>query len=139
MTLEELKKLVAARRRGVEAPLLDRRIEITRRPFRVSGALEGVLLYSMTEKVQTGDVAVVRLASGELLAGIYAEKVPRAPNYWELKPKPRRISKRPTVEKPVIRHELRPLDSLRSKRKYTAGEVAAVYPVVDYYTIDSEY
>ena len=73
MTLAELKKLIAVRQGGEEPPLLDRLTEATRRPFRASEAPEGVFWYSLTEKPQSGDVVVLRLASGELVAGIYAE------------------------------------------------------------------
>ena len=139
MTLAELKKLIAVRQGGEEPPLLDRLTEATRRPFRASEAPEGVFWYSLTEKPQSGDVVVLRLASGELVAGIYAEKAPRLPNYWEIWQKPRRISKRPPVVPPVIRHELRPLGHPHRKLKYTAPEVTGVYPIVEYNNIGSKY
>ena len=54
MTPAELKKLIAARQRGEEAPLLDRLAENARRPFRAPGVPDGVLWYSLIEKPEPG-------------------------------------------------------------------------------------
>lgn len=129
---------MAARRRGEEAPLLDRLTEAARRPFRAPCVPGGVLWYSLIEKPQPGDVVVLRLSSGEMLAGAYQEVAPRVPNYWELWPKQRRrITKQPPAPAaPPIRHELRPLDHPHRKLKYTAAEVMAIFPIVDYDNIN---
>lgn len=140
MTLAELKRLIAVRQGGEVPPVTgDRLTGATRRPFRAPEAKEWVFWYSLTEKPQSGDVVVLRLASGELVAGIYAEKALRLPNYGKTWQKPRRISKRPSVAPPEIRHELRPLEHPHRKLKYTASEVTGVFPIVEYGNIGGEY
>lgn len=137
MTPAELKKLIAARQRGEEAPLLDRLAENARRPFRAPGVPDGVLWYSLIEKPEPGDVVIMRLASGEMLAGTYQEIAPHVPNYWELWPKQRRrITKQPPAPAaPPIRYELRPLDHPHRKLKYAAADVTGIFPIVDFSNI----
>lgn len=108
MTPAELKKLIAARQRGEEAPLLDRLTEAARRPFRAPCVPDGVLWYSLIEKPQPGDVVILRLASGEMLAGTYQEIAPPPPPA----PKPQRQETK-LPERPKARKRPGPSRSMR--------------------------
>ena len=80
MTRAELLKLIEKRRRGAAAPESDHLTEAARIAFPMPGEPgAGRLWASMIEKPEPGDVVIMRLASGEMLAGTYQEIAPPPP------------------------------------------------------------
>lgn len=75
MTLNELKKVIADRKRGIVAPLKSRLFESAQLRFPAGPLAEDCLLVcSILEKPASGDVVVIRLNDGSTVAG----ELPRA-------------------------------------------------------------
>ena len=109
MTRAELLKLIEKRRRGAAAPESDHLTEAARIAFPMPGEPgAGRLWASMIEKPEPGDVVIMRLASGEMLAGTYQEIAPPPPPA----PKPQRQETK-LPERPKARKRPGPSRSMR--------------------------
>lgn len=133
MTLEELKQALEDRRRGIVAPRQDRLRESARMPFPGDALAEGCRLwYSILDRPQAGDVAILRTHSGFTAVGVYHPVVDQsaAPERKHGRRMGRSSDIKPDAAF-VAEIELRPLNDLRRRECFARSDVMSILPVVD--------